>query len=209
MPRVKYIKARQQSKSAERRRAAWELYRAGATGGEIGAALGITRQHANELIRKERKALADETRANAEGYRVEEIARTSLAIREAAKIITAACPTCRGQGRIAPDGPATLPGDMTDCTDCAGTGRRYDVNWRLKAIDRFLRAVDMRARLRGLYVPHAIPDPEGLARTFTQELSQIGDDDLDRELEAFMAGLATAEKRAEAPENGDRPSYHD
>jgi hypothetical protein len=194
MPRIKKLN-RANARNADRQRQAWELYRAGANGAEIGRALGISRQHANRLLHQEREAIRRETHADIEEYKVEELERTNLIIREATRILTAACRTCEGRGRIRPDGPATLPGEDEECDECAGTGRRYGVDWRLKAKDRILKAVEIRAKLRGLYEPNRVRlvDEEGNDRSFYKDLESIPTDELDRELTDLLASVTSVE----------------
>ena len=186
MPRIKRLN-RAETRNVKRQQQAWALRDAGASYTEIGASLGISRQHAHRLVQRELDLIRAETREHAESYRVRELSRCDSVIREATRTMMAQCRTCKGQGMLYPDGPVSLPGEETECNDCAGTGKRYGIDWRLKAMDRVMRAVSERAKMLGLYAPEKLALTDSAGHDFiSRELATMTEADLDAELAQLL-----------------------
>lgn len=201
MPRLKRY-TRANGRNIERQRAAWELYRAGASCSEIGRALGVHRSHAHRLVATERDRLSAEVRASAEEWRAVELSRADLQIREASRIVLMRCVACGGSGRIMPDGPATLPGQDDGCLSCDASGRKHGPDTVLRALDRLHRAVEQRCKILGLYSDNrAIVDVtvvDGRDARLEALLAGMSDDELRRELDD-LDGLPVRELAPSEP----------
>lgn len=214
MPRLKRY-TRANGRNVERQRAAWELYRAGASCAEIGRALGVHRSHAHRLVATERDRLSAEVRASAEQWRAVELSRADLQIKEASRIVLMRCVACGGSGRLLPDGPATLPGQDDVCLSCDASGRKYSPDTILRALDRLHRAVEQRCKILGLYSDNRtmvdVTVMDGRDAQLTALLEAMDDDELRRELDDLGA-LPVLELEPAEPlldRALDPPRYHE
>ena len=192
VPRSKFNRAN--ARNLDRQRQAWELFKHGASYTEIGQALDVNRSTAWRLVDREKKLLLTEMSEDVEEYRLEELARTDVVIREAMTILTGKCRSCRGAGQLRADGPAT--DILVECEDCAGTGRRMNTGNRLAAMDKLLKAVEQRAKLRGLYAPEkfAVTNAKGDDLTdYEREIRTWSDEEVERELSDLLSGKELAD----------------
>jgi hypothetical protein len=187
MPRSKFN--RQNARNVERQRQAWELFKHGANYTEIGKALGVNRSTAFRLVDKEKKLLLTEQAEDIEEYRVEELSRLDVVIREAMNIVTGKCRDCRGAGMLRADGLST--DILVECETCDGSGRRYGSAQRMSAMDKLMKAVDTRSKLRGLYAPEKIAmtntKGEDILPGYEEQINGWSEEDIDRELAELLA----------------------
>lgn len=199
MPRSKFNRAN--ARNLDRQRQAWELFKHGASYTEIGQALNVDRSTAWRLVDREKKLLITEQAEDIEEYRIEELSRLDVVIREAMNIVTAKCRTCRGAGMLRADGPAT--DILVECEECGATGRRMGSQARLAAMDKLMKAVDQRSKLRGLYAPEklALTNTKGEDLSpYEQEVRLWAEEDIDRELANLLAAEEVAMEDLDLPE---------
>ena len=133
--------------------------------------------------------ITTEIEADVEEYRAEDLARLDVVLTESMRVMAGKCRDCKGQGRLRADGMST--DIMIDCEKCEGTGRRYGVGSRMLAADKVMRAVNERAKLRGLHAPEKLAmtntKGEDLVTEFEREIRSWSEEDVDRELAELTA----------------------
>ena len=85
------------------------------------------------------------------------------------------------------DGPATEL--LSECDDCGATGRRMGTSTRLTAMDKLMKAVEQRSKLRGLYAPEkiAFTNTKGEDMSdYEREIRSWAPEDIERELAELL-----------------------
>jgi hypothetical protein len=182
---------------------------------EIGTRLGVTRQRAHQLFTEALQDVVSERRELAEYALDEELLLIAMEIRHMVEIAARPCDVCSGEAVTKVEVCPTCLGLKKDlgsdekCSQCHGqgivgdwcqacnrTGCFYDPDERMKAIDRIQRSSDRRAKLLGLYAAQKIELP--FDRDFYADLERLPNEELDKELNAFMVGVSTG-RASETP----------
>jgi hypothetical protein len=200
---------------------------------EIAKRLNVSPTRAHEYIHEGLAETREQSVDLARYARDREVAVIEMEIREAVDQLLRPCDVCKGRAvsnlQACPTchGAAVKPGTKDEvcercdgsgkvgewCRECERTGFFYGPDQRLRAIDRIRRSSDARAKLLFLYdtpVESEIPyDQE-----FYEQLQQMSDDELERELEALMVPITTepekkAARKKKAPPKPEPPDGED
>lgn len=168
----------------------------------IGEMLGLTKQRVGQIINELMREVRREKKEMAEFGLERELAMVDMEMREMVKVLATPCVACHGEAEV-DVAECESCGNRDDmkptCERCGGrgmtgkfcsvcnlTGNFYDVEYRMRAVDRIQKSSDRRAKLLGLYAPQKVELP--VDRDFYADLEKIPDDELTRELEALLYG---------------------
>jgi len=116
----------------------------GLTYSEIAEKEHITRQRVGQIVNQALKDVAAERHSFAKRLHHVRTEQLRKAKYELFKIMRMPCPACLTQlTLLSPEPRVGLPG----CERCNGDGHRYGVNARLRAINAFVRTVELESRL--------------------------------------------------------------
>lgn len=186
-----YALANARREQRERNIKILEMWKNGLTTGQIPTALEtqgykkISRSMVDKIIKKALTEAAESRRHLAEEIFDGELERLTTIIRHGWAIINASCLECQGQGQF-------RNGEV--CIRCMGEGKRHPADTRIKAMKEVRAAIDQRAKMLGLYSPEklAFTDASGKDMNFHPYLDQLSDDELQKALDDFSAGVEAA-----------------
>lgn len=176
-----------------------ELYEAGSKYRLIREALmqrgygSLSLARIGKIIRRELDKIAEQRRLIAERLFDTKLEQLNAIIRTNFGVINAPCKPCKGEGIV--EDPDQEPGNLKMiCEKCKGDGKAYAPRDRKGASMEMRLAIDQQCKMLGLYAPEkfAFTDPQGNALDFMDDLSDIPEEQLDRDLKNFQAGLEAA-----------------
>lgn len=186
-----YHRANLRRQQDERNLKILEMWKSGMNSNQISNALPaggykkISKSMVDKIVKRELTKAADSRRHIAEEIFDGELERLTTIIRHGWAIMNATCLACNGQGQF-------MNGEV--CVACVGEGKRHSADTRIKAMKEVRAAIDQRAKMLGLYAPDkfAMTSAEGKDLNFHPWLDQLSDDELEKALNDFHAGVDAA-----------------
>lgn len=168
-----------------------EMWKNGMSSTQISQALErtehgkIARKTVDDIVKRELKIAAESRQNIAVEIFDGELERLTTIIRHGWAIVNANCLFCNGIGQFQ---------NQEICVQCAGEGKRHSPDTRLKAMKEVRASIDQRAKMLGLYAPekYAWTDSSGKDLDFHKDLANLNDDELERALNDFTAGVDAA-----------------
>lgn len=151
----------------------------------------LTRQRVHQIIAEGMKEVVEESSDLRERALDMKLHSFRELKREARQAFIRACPVCRG---------VTSEQGADPCEACADTGYFYELNDRMKAADRYLRAMDQESRLLGEYADDRLNVTVNV--DLLTRMASLPEDELDEiiaqyseepELDELVAGIEDAE----------------
>ena len=202
----RYQRANERRTKDERNQLIYNMWKAGSTSLEISRFLEsqgqpLSRQRVDEIIGNGMKQARESRRHIAEELFDGELDRLTAIIRNAWAVVTANCRPCQGTGtREAIPG---VPASQEACVVCKGDGKANHPDVRIRAMKETRAAIDQRAKMLGLYEPtqFAVRHDGSLALDLP-DMSHLSEDELDRALADYQAGVEAGIRLKSIAENG-------
>jgi hypothetical protein len=192
---------RERNTKDERNRRILEMYKGGATTGQIKAALAdsgepISQPTICNIIRRELDKARAERMELSHAIIENEMERLTMILRHNWTIVTSLCRVCEGRGELqveAIPGVAATGGSVV-CDACRGDRHANPPSLRIKASKEARAAIDQRVKMLGGYAPDKIvlSNPDGSKLDFRPELAEMSQDEIDRALADYSAGVEAA-----------------
>jgi len=176
-----------------------ELYEGGAKYKLIKQALiardygSLSESRIGKIIRRELDAIAAQRQEIAERMFDLKLEQLNAIVRTNFGVINAPCKKCKGDGVV--EDPDKAEGNREGiCERCKGDGKAHTPRDRKGASMERRLASDQQCKMLGLYAPEkfAFTDPQGNALDFMDDLSDVPEEQLDRDLKSFQAGIDAA-----------------
>lgn len=183
-----------------------EMVESGAKYGSVALALErgsfgrLSKSRISEIVNKELEQIRRQRTDLAERMFDLKITQLDSVIRTNWGVINAKCGPCQGKGDRGQD-PDKPEGTLLVCDKCHGDGKHHNARDRASASKEIRQAIDQQCKMLGLYAPEkfALTDPQGHEIEFWQnETRSLDEDDLDKELAIFQAGVDAARKERKA-----------
>lgn len=205
----RYARANERRVKDERNQLIYNLWKAGSTSLEISRYLEaqgqpLSRQRVDEIIRRGMEIAKESRRHVAEEIFDGELDRLTAIVRNAWAIVTANCRPCQGSGtREAIPG---VPASTEPCVVCKGDGKANHPDVRIRAMKEARAAIDQRAKMLGLYEPEKYTvHHEGTVGFDLPDMSHLSEDELDRALKDYQAGVEAGIRLKEMADTGRVP----
>lgn len=190
-----YHRANLRRQKDERNITVLEMWKNGMNSYQIAKALerteygAISRSMVDKIVKRELEKVAETRHQLATEIFDGQLDRLTTIIRHGQSIINATCLACQGQGQF-------QNGEV--CVVCVGEGKRHSPDTRIKAMKEVRAAIDQQAKMLGLYAPEkfAMTDAHGKDIDFHADLANLNDEELDRALSDFAAGVDAARNLA-------------
>ena len=216
MPRMKYeerdpqgkryARANERRAKDERNQMIYSMWKAGSTALEISRFLEsqgtpLSRQRVDEIIRRGMEIARESRQHVAEEIFDGELDRLTAIVRNAWAIVTANCRPCGGSG--VREGVVGVPASAEPCVVCKGDGKANHPDVRIRAMKEARAAIDQRAKMLGLYEPTRFSvTHDGSVELEMPDMSHLSEDELDRALADYQAGVEAGIRLKQMADNG-------
>lgn len=202
----RYQRANERRRKDERNNIIYSMWKAGSTSLEIAryfTAQGqnLSRQSVDRILRRQMELARESRHELAETMFDGELERLTSIVRNAWAIVTSNCRACNGTGVF--EGVAGVAATTVSCKTCNGDGKANHPDVRIRAMKEARAAIDQRAKMLGLYEPTRFAmTHDGNVALDLPDLSSMAEDELDRALNDYRAGVEAGIKLKQMADTG-------